>query len=236
MRIIKYGGHAMADPAGFAASVAALGERPVIVHGGGPQISAMLDRFGIESQFHNGQRVTTPEMLEIVRMVLLATGKDVATQLNLHGVKAVSLSGEDGGLFTAVQLPGLGQVGDIDAIDPTLILELHEAGYVPVVATVSPDKAGVPHNVNADNGAGALAVSLKAGQLVMLTDVPGLYRNWPDKSSLVKEITAQQVEELLPSLEKGMVPKMQACLRAVRGGVPSALVGSSLTTGTLVTL
>ncbi len=236
MRVIKYGGHAMADPSAFAAAVGKLGELPVIVHGGGPQISAMLDRFGLVSEFRNGQRVTTPEMMALVRMVLLATGKDVATQLNLHGLKAVSLSGEDGGLFTAVRMtPDIGLVGDIEVIDPSVVLSLLREGYIPVVATVSPDKDGIAHNVNADTGAAALAVALQAEQLVMLTDVPGLYSDWPDRSSLVAEISAAGVEELLPSLEKGMVPKMQACLRAVRGGVTSALVGSSLTTGTVVT-
>jgi acetylglutamate kinase len=234
--VVKYGGHAMADPAAFATAIAAMDEPPVIVHGGGPQISAMLDRFGIVSQFEQGQRVTTPEMMRIVRMVLLATGKDVVTQLNLHGLRAVSLCGEDAGLFTAVRVPqDIGLVGDIDAIDPRIVLDLRDKGYIPVVATISPDKDGVAHNVNADTGAAALAVALAAQRLVMLTDVPGLYRDWPDRSSLIGQISAAQVEELLPSLEKGMVPKMQACLRAVRGGVPSALVGSDLTHGTVVT-
>jgi acetylglutamate kinase len=237
MIVVKYGGHAMADPAGFAAAVRDLPTPPVIVHGGGPQISAMLSRFGLASEFRDGQRVTTPEMMELVRMVLLATGKDVATALNLHGLKAVSLSGEDAGLFTAVRVPqDIGLVGDIEAIDPAIVLDLHRSGYIPVVATVSPDKAGVAHNVNADTGAAALAVAVEAERLIMLTDVPGLYRNWPDRSSLIGEITAAQVDELLPRLEKGMVPKMQACLRAVRGGVPSALVGSDLAHGTVVTI
>lgn len=239
MIVVKYGGHAMSAGSSFAADVASAvqqGEQVVIVHGGGPQISAMLDRVGLESEFRNGLRVTTPEVMQIARMVLLSVGKDLVGSLAAQGVKAVSLSGEDGGLITAQRVPqDIGLVGDVQSIDPAPIHTLLAAGYVPVVSTLAPDANGIPHNLNADIAAGGLAIALEANKLVMITDVPGLYGNWPDTSSLIEKITAPELEELLPGLEKGMVPKMEACLRAVRGGVPSAQVGISLTTaGTTV--
>ncbi len=239
LTVVKYGGHAMSAGSTFAADVAALaesGQRVVVVHGGGPQISAMLDRVGLTSEFRNGLRVTTPEVMQIARMVLLSVGKDLAGALARAGAKAVSLSGEDGGLITARRVPqDIGLVGDVGSIDPSLIHTLTGAGYIPVISTLAPDIDGVPHNLNADIAAGGLAIALRAAKLVMITDVPGLYRNWPDASSLIEKITAQELEELLPSLEKGMVPKMEACLRAVRGGIPAAAIGVSLTDhGTVV--
>jgi acetylglutamate kinase len=196
----------------------------------------MLDRVGLRSEFRGGLRVTTPEVMQIARMVLLSVGKDLVGALAREGAKAVSLSGEDGGLITARRVSqDIGLVGDVAAIDPALIHTLAGDGYIPVVSTLAPDADGVPHNLNADIAAGGLAVALEASQLVMITDVAGVYRVWPDASSLIEKITAQELEELLPSLEKGMVPKMEACLRAVRGGVAAAVVGVSLNVhGTVV--
>jgi acetylglutamate kinase len=237
--VIKYGGNAMIDPAlqaAFAADIVFLrhvGIKPVVVHGGGPQISRMLKRLGIESEFRGGLRVTTPEAMDVVRMVLVGqVGRELVGLINQHGPYAVGLSGEDAGLFTAVRrgavIDGspvdLGQVGDVDEVNTSAVDDLIAAGRIPVVATVAPDRDGLLHNVNADTAASALAVALGARKLVVLTDVPGLYTNWPDTSSLTSEIDADKLEKLLPSLESGMAPKMEACLRAVRGGVPAAHV------------
>jgi acetylglutamate kinase len=237
--VIKYGGNAMIDPslqAAFAADIVFLrhvGIKPVVVHGGGPQISRMLTRLGIESEFRGGLRVTTPEAMDVVRMVLVGqVGRELVGLINKHGPYAVGLSGEDAGLFTAVrrqleldgELVDIGQVGDVDRVNTSAVDDLIAAGRIPVVATVAPDAHGVPHNVNADTAASALAVALGARKLVVLTDVPGLYTNWPDRDSLTTEIDADALEKLLPSLESGMAPKMEACLRAVRGGVPAAHV------------
>lgn len=229
MIVVKYGGHAMGAESTFFKDVASIKEPVVIVHGGGPQISKMLDRVGLETEFHNGLRVTTPEVMEIARMVLLSVGKDIVGSLAAQGVSAVSLSGEDGGLITAEKVPqDIGLVGDVASIDPALLHQLLEAGHVPVVAPIAPDVNQKPHNLNADIAAAGLAIALGADRLVMITDVPGLYRHWPDPASLITEITAQEVQELLPGLEKGMVPKMEACLRAVRGGVATAHVTTSI--------
>ena len=237
--VIKYGGNAMVDPTlkkAFAADMVFLryaGIKPVVVHGGGPQISAMLGRLGIESEFRGGLRVTTPEAMEVVRMVLVGqVGRELVGLINEHGPFAVGLSGEDARLFTAVRRPAvvdgepvdIGQVGDVDKVDTSAVDDLIAAGRIPVVATVAPDADGVLHNVNADTAASALAVALGARKLVVLTDVPGLYTNWPDTSSLTGQIDADTLEKLLPGLQSGMVPKMEACLRAVQGGVPAAHV------------
>jgi acetylglutamate kinase len=237
--VIKYGGNAMIDPElqkAFAADMVFMryaGIRPVVVHGGGPQISAMLTKLGIDSEFRGGLRVTTPEAMDVVRMVLVGqVGRELVGLINEHGPFAVGLSGEDAGLFTAVrrhavvngQPVDVGQVGDVAHVDTSAVDDLIAAGRIPVVATVAPDAGGVLHNVNADTAASALAVALGARKLVVLTDVPGLYRDWPDTSSLMSEIDADTLEKLLPRLESGMVPKMEACLRAVQGGVPAAHV------------
>ncbi|AEV87296.1 acetylglutamate kinase [Actinoplanes sp. SE50] len=237
--VIKYGGNAMIDPElqrAFAADMVFLrhvGIKPVVVHGGGPQINRMLQRVGIESEFRGGLRVTTPETMEIVRMVLTGqVGRELVGLINQHGPYAVGLSGEDARLFTAVRrgatIDGeqvdIGLVGDVDRVDTSAVDDLIAAGRIPVIATVAPDADGLAHNVNADTAASALAVALGARKLVVLTDVPGLYTNWPDTSSLTSEIDADALARLLPGLESGMVPKMEACLRAVRGGVPSAHV------------
>jgi acetylglutamate kinase len=209
------------------------GIKPVVVHGGGPQISAMLSRLGIESEFRGGLRVTTPEAMDVVRMVLTGqVGRELVGLINQHGPFAVGLSGEDAKLFTAVRRQAVvggepvdvGRVGDVEQVDTSAVDDLIAAGRIPVIATVAPDADGVVHNVNADTAASALAVALGARKLVVLTDVPGLYTNWPDTGSLTSEITADDLEKLMPGLESGMVPKMEACLRAVRGGVPAAHV------------
>ena len=237
--VIKYGGNAMINPelqAAFAADIVFMryvGIKPVVVHGGGPQISRMLDRLGIESEFRGGLRVTTPEAMDVVRMVLTGqVGRELVGLINKHGPFAVGLSGEDAKLFTAVRRTALvdgekvdlGQVGDVDKVDTSAVDDLIAAGRIPVIASVAPDISGIVHNVNADTAAAALAEALGARKLVILTDVPGLYTDWPDTTSLTTRIDADDLEKLLPRLESGMVPKMEACLRAVRGGVPAAHV------------
>ncbi|UNX56025.1 acetylglutamate kinase [Georgenia sp. TF02-10] len=239
--VIKYGGHAMvADHlrASFAADVLFLhqvGLRPVVVHGGGPQISAMLDRVGLGTEFRGGLRVTTPDVMDVVRMVL--TGKvqrELVSLLNADVAHAVGLSGEDGRLLRARRRPAtvagehvdVGRVGDVVEVDPQAVEDLLAAGRIPVVSTVAldMDEPSQVLNVNADTAAAALAVALGATKLVILTDVEGLYAAWPDRSSLLSTVTAGQLRGLLPQLVTGMVPKMEACLRAVDGGVPQAHV------------
>ncbi len=237
--VVKYGGNAMTDDAlksAFAADMVFLrtvGLRPVVVHGGGPQISAMLKRLGLPGEFKGGFRVTTPDTMDIVRMVLVGqVGRELVGLINSHGPLAVGMSGEDAGLFTAarrtVQVDGvatdIGLVGDVVDVNPDAVIDLMDAGRIPVVSTVAPDIDGVVHNVNADTAAAALAIALGAGKLVMLTDVEGLYANWPDRESLLSRVSVDALEEMLPRLESGMVPKMEGCLRAVRGGVAAAHV------------
>ena len=268
--VIKYGGHAMTDGAlraAFAQDVVFLryaGLRPVVVHGGGPQISAHLDRLGLASTFTAGLRVTTPEMMDVVRMVLTGqVNRDVVGLINRHGPFAVGMSGEDANLFTASRRHAvvdgtpvdIGLVGEIDAVDPGAVRVLIADGRVPVVSSVARGTGGEVYNVNADTAAAALAVALGAAKLVVLTDVEGLYADWPGSSSSVRIsapieekirtdhetgsaagnhagvprdvislLTAAELEQLLPTLASGMIPKMEACLRAVRGGVPQAHV------------
>jgi acetylglutamate kinase len=237
--VVKYGGNAMTSPElrqAFAADMVFLryvGLKPVVVHGGGPQISSMLKRLGIASEFRGGFRVTTPEAMEIVRMVLVGqVGRELVGLINEHGPFAVGLSGEDAQLFTAVRRPVLvdgepvdvGLVGDVDSVNVSAVADLIDGGRIPVISTVAPDANGVLHNLNADTAAAALAIALHARKLVVLTDVAGLYTEWPDESSLVTQITVDDLAKLLPRLESGMVPKMEACLRAVQGGVPAAHV------------
>jgi acetylglutamate kinase len=237
--VIKYGGNAMTSPElqqAFAEDVVFLryaGLKPVVVHGGGPQITAHLDRLGIESEFRGGLRVTTPEAMSVVRMVLVGqVNGDVVNLINAHGPFAVGLSGEDGGLLTAVRRPALvdgeevdvGLVGDVTAVDPSTVTALLDAGRIPVIATVARGTDGHTYNVNADTAAAAVAASIPAEKLVMLTDVEGLYADWPNTDQVISEIKAGELAELLPSLSSGMVPKMEACLRAVQAGVPRAHV------------
>ncbi|XPP25533.1 MAG: acetylglutamate kinase [Leucobacter sp.] len=240
--VIKFGGNAMVDDAllrAFAEDVVYLrlaGIRPVVVHGGGPQITDMLGRLGIESEFKGGYRVTTPEAMDVVRMVL--TGKvnpELVDRINTHGPLAAGTTGEDAGLFVGRRRPplevdgesvDLGLVGDVVEVRPEPVLAMIDAGLIPVVAGIAPDadRPGDSLNINADAAAAALATALGAEKLVILTDVTGLYADWPDRSSLVSSITAPELEELLPGLESGMIPKMRACLDAVRGGVPKAAI------------
>ena len=237
--VVKYGGNAMTDDtlkSAFAADMVFLrtvGLRPVVVHGGGPQISAMLKRLGLQGEFKGGFRVTTPDTMDIVRMVLVGqVGRELVGLINSHGPLAVGMSGEDAGMFTAarrtVQVDGvatdIGLVGDVVHVNTGAVLDLINAGRIPVVSTVAPDADGVVLNVNADTAAAALAVALGASKLVMLTDVEGLYANWPDRESLLSRVSVDALEEMLPKLESGMVPKMEGCLRAVRGGVAAAHV------------
>ncbi|CAA9379462.1 MAG: Acetylglutamate kinase [uncultured Propionibacteriaceae bacterium] len=237
--VIKYGGNAMIDgnlKRAFAEDIVFLrrcGVHPVVVHGGGPQISQMLGRLGIQSEFRGGLRVTTPEAMDVVRMVLVGqVGRELVGLINMHGPLGIGLSGEDGGLFVAERrtlsvdgrIVDLGLVGDVVEVRPEAVLDLIDAGRIPVVATVAPDEDGQVHNVNADTAAAALAVALKADRLVVLTDVEGLYADWPNTTEVVSQITASELGALLPSLESGMVPKMEACLRAVDGGVSGSTV------------
>ena len=237
--VVKYGGHAMTSPnlqQAFAEDIVFLryaGVRVVVVHGGGPQITAHLDRLGLDSEFRGGFRVTTPETMQVVRMVLVGqVNSDVVSLINAHGPFAVGLSGEDAQLFTAerrdVLVGGepvdIGYVGEVVDVQPQILHALLDEEKVPVVATVARGLDGQLYNVNADTAAAALAVALGAEKLVVLTDVEGLYADWPASADVISEIKADELEGLLPQLSSGMVPKMEACLAAVRGGVPRAHV------------
>ena len=241
--VVKYGGNAMTSPElqrAFAEDVVFLryvGVDVVVVHGGGPQITAHLDRLGLDSEFRGGLRVTTPETVQVVRMVLVGqVNRDVVGLVNAHGPFAVGLSGEDARLFTAERRGALvdgesvdvGLVGEVVDVQPQIIRALLDEAKVPVIATVARGDDGEIYNLNADTAAAALAVALAAEKLVVLTDVEGLYATWPPEPGrppeVVSELTADTLEALLPGLATGMVPKMEACLRAVRGGVPRAHV------------
>ena len=238
--VIKYGGHAMAADelrAGFAQDLVFLrhaGLRPVVVHGGGPQVTGHLERLGIGSVFTAGLRVTTEETIDVVRMVLNGkVNKDIVGLINRYGPYAVGLSGEDANLFTAARKHALvdgqpvdiGLVGEIVETDPSMVEALLDDGRIPVVSSVARgDGDGAVYNVNADTAAAALAVALGAAKLVVLTDVEGLYRDWPASDEVISSLDADDLEKLLPSLSAGMIPKMEACLTAVKGGVPQAHV------------
>ncbi|WP_327712861.1 acetylglutamate kinase [Streptomyces sp. NBC_00464] len=237
--VIKFGGNAMVDAdlqRLFAQDVVELwhaGLRPVVVHGGGPQISAMLDRLGLESRFEAGLRVTTAETMDVVRMVLSGqVQRELVGQINAHGPFAVGMTGEDAHTMTAVrraaQVDGrpvdIGLVGEIVDVNPGMVRTLLEQGHIPVVSPVARGEDGQVYNVNADLAASALAVALRADRLVMLTDVEGLYADWPRSTEVIRHLSADALTELLPGLASGMLPKMEGCLRAVRGGVPRAQV------------
>ncbi|MCL3819152.1 acetylglutamate kinase [Aeromicrobium wangtongii] len=237
--VVKYGGNAMTDESlkrAFAEDIVFLrmaGFKPVVVHGGGPQINTMLDKLGIESEFRGGLRVTTPETMEVVRMVLTGqVGRELVGLLNQHGDLAVGLSGEDGGLFRAKRtMPvidgvetDIGLVGEVVGVRPEAVQDLIDAGRIPVVSTVAPDASGQVHNVNADTAAAALAIALGAEKLLVLTDVEGLYADWPNSSDVIGEISPEALAELIPTLATGMIPKMTACLKAVQEGVRRATV------------
>ena len=239
--VVKYGGNAMVSDElqdAFAQDIAYLryvGVQPVVVHGGGPQISNMLDRLAIPSEFKGGYRVTNTEAISVVRMVLTGqVSPQLVAKINSHGPIATGLSGEDAGLFggrrRGVVVDGaevdLGRVGDVVEVDPTPVLDHLAAGRIPVVSSIAPDldHPGQSLNVNADAAAAALAVALNAAKLVILTDVPGLYSDWPNRDSLVSHITSTELTAMLPRLESGMIPKMRACLDAVEQGVDAAAI------------
>jgi acetylglutamate kinase len=253
--LIKYGGHAMTDEAlrlAFAQDVVFLryaGLRPVVVHGGGPQISAHLDRLGMESTFKAGLRVTTPEAMDVVRMVLTGqVNRDVVGLINRHGPFAVGMSGEDAHLLTARrvgattddgQVVDIGHVGEVVSVNPGAVSALIADGRIPVISTVACSDTGEVLNVNADTAAAALAVAFGAAKIVLLTDVAGLYATWPGEQAVpdgepsaaggrpdevISELTVTDLAAMLPGLSGGMIPKMEACLTAVRGGVPQAHV------------
>ena len=238
--VVKYGGNAMIDEdlkAAFAADMVFLrtvGAKPVVVHGGGPQISAMLKRLQLDGgEFVGGFRVTTPEILDVVRMVLFGqVGRDLLGKINSHGPYAVGTSGEDAGLFTSekrtVIVDGvpqdIGLVGTITDVNPSAVMDIIEAGRIPVVSGIAPGKDGDVYNINADEAAGALAAAIGAERLVVLTNVEGLYTDWPNRDSLLSKIEVAELEKMMPELDSGMIPKMEACLTAVRGGVKAAHV------------
>jgi acetylglutamate kinase len=237
--VIKYGGNAMTDDAlraQFAEDIVWLryaGLRAVVVHGGGPQISEHLAKLGVESEFAGGLRVTTPETMQIVRMVLVGqVNRDIVGLINDHGPFAVGLSGEDANLLVAErrgalvdgEIVDIGLVGDIVSVDPAAIDALLDQGRVPVIATVARDSDGEIYNVNADTAAAAIAGALGAEKLMVLTNVEGLYRDYAAGNEVISSITADELEKILPDLSEGMAPKMEACLRAVRAGVPQAHV------------
>lgn len=239
--VIKYGGNAMTDDAlkaAFAEDVAFLkyaGLRPVVVHGGGPQIQAMLTRLGLESEFKGGLRVTTPEVMEVVRMVLTGqVSRELVGLINNHGALAVGLSGEDAALFGARrrgtlvdgEMVDIGLVGDVETVNPAAVQDILDAGRIPVVSSVAPDLDvdGQVLNVNADTAAAALATALGARKLVVLTDVEGIYADWPDRGSLLSTLPVDEARDLLTRVDSGMVPKLEACIRAIDGGVPQAHV------------
>ena len=239
--VVKFGGNAMVDgelKRAFAQDVVFLryaGLRPVVVHGGGPQISEQLAKSGIEPRFAGGLRVTTPETMEIVRMVLTGqVQREIVGLINAHGPFAVGMSGEDANTLLAerrfAEVEGeqvdIGRVGDVVSVDPAVINALSDAGRIPVVSSVARADDGGVFNVNADTAAAALAVGLGAEKLVILTDVEGLYAQWPPTAAgeVISQLTADELEKLLPALGSGMAPKMEACLRAVRGGVGQAHV------------
>lgn len=237
--VVKYGGNAMVDEslkAAFAADMVFLrtvGAKPVVVHGGGPQINEMLGKLGIEGEFKGGFRVTTPEIMDVVRMVLFGqVGRGLVNLINSHGPYAVGTSGEDAGLFSArkrlVEVDGvptdIGMVGEIVDVNPEAVKDIIEAGRIPVVSTIAPGQDGEVYNINADIAAGALATALGAERLVILTNVEGLYTDWPNRDSLVSKIEVEKLKALLPGLDSGMIPKMESCLMAVEGGVSASHV------------
>src|SRR5947199_7959136 len=230
--VIKYGGHAMEDPALaelFAADVVLMrlvGMNPVVVHGGGPQISELMRRLGKEPEFVEGRRVTDAETVDIVRMALVGkVNREIVASVNRLGSYAVGLSGEDAGLIRVDQRdPRLGFVGDVREIDPSIVLRLLREELIPVIATVGVDDEGRAYNINADTVAGAVAVALDAEKLVYLTDVAGVYGNWPDETSLISRIDVDDLEKLVVdgAASDGMIPKLDSCISALRGGVRRA--------------
>lgn len=239
--VIKFGGNAMTDPALFSAFardlvfLRAAGLRPVVVHGGGPHISRMLDALGIPAEFRGGYRVTSEEAMRVVRMVLGGqVAREITAAINAIDSVALAMSGEDAGLFRAVratrgadgQPVDLGRVGEIRQVRPGIVLDALAAGRIPVISSIAmdADEPSLALNINADRAASALAAALGAAELIMLTDVPGICERWPDLSSLIPRMTVTRLRELLPELSEGMIPKAQACIEAVEGGVGRAVI------------
>ncbi|MDQ6727230.1 MAG: acetylglutamate kinase [Actinomycetota bacterium] len=230
--VVKYGGAAMTDPALaalFAEDVVlmrSVGMRPVVVHGGGPQIGRLMKRLGMEPEFREGLRVTDADTLDIARMVLVGkVNRDIVSAVNVHGPLAVGLSGEDAGLITAIaRHPDLGYVGDVEAINPGILERLLAEELIPVIATIGTDYEGQAYNINADTAAGAVAEAVCAEKLVYMTDVVGVLRDQDDLDSLVTTATADELDELMAEgiLTGGMIPKVASCTRAVRNGVGHA--------------
>ena len=230
--VVKYGGNAMVDPAlarSFADDIVlmhSVGMRPVVVHGGGPQIGELMDRLGKKPEFRDGLRVTDAETLDIARMVLVGkVGRDIVASINVHGPLAVGLSGEDAGLILAsARNPDLGFVGDVEAVNPAILERLLAEGLVPVVSTIGADVAGQAYNINADTVAGAIAVAVGAEKIVYLTDIEGLRADVEDPASLIRRITSGELQALLDdgTLTGGMIPKVAACVHAAEHGVGSA--------------
>jgi acetylglutamate kinase len=232
--VIKYGGHAMEDSALadlFAADVVLMrlvGIQPVVVHGGGPQISDLMRRLGKEPEFVDGRRVTDADTIDIARMALVGkVNREIVTAINRHGSHGVGVSGEDANLIRVRQRdPELGFVGEVDAVDPTLLERMLREELIPVVATIGVGDDGQPYNCNADTVAGAIAAALEAEKLVYLTDVAGIYSNWPDEGSLVTRIDVEGLEALIAggAISEGMIPKVESCIAALRTGVRRAHV------------
>jgi acetylglutamate kinase len=228
--VLKFGGNAMVDEQlqkAFAEDVAFLnlvGIKAVVVHGGGPQITSRLADLGLKSEFVDGLRVTSSEAISVIRDVLMdEISTPLANMIEISGAKAAVFNGETEGLFKAsITRADLGLVGEVVEVNASVIAKSLESNLIPVISTVAPDSSGQLVNVNADLAASSLAAALGAEKLVVLTDVPGLYSDWPNRDSLVSELTASELEEILPDLESGMIPKMQACLNAVRAGVSRA--------------
>ena len=241
--VIKFGGNAMVDQDALTAFIDGVkqlvqsGANPVVVHGGGPQISAGLKAAGITSEFKGGYRVTTAESVQVVRDVLVnEVNKELVDLMNANGVAAISMPGDIDGLLTAehrtVLVDGvqedIGLVGEVVAVDASAITAKVDSGQVPVISTAARALDGQLFNVNADTATSAVAIALDADEMIMLTDVPGVYANWPDRDSLITQMTAAELSQLLPKLESGMVPKMEACLRAIEGGIPTVRVVGNL--------
>ncbi|MSO60270.1 MAG: acetylglutamate kinase [Ilumatobacteraceae bacterium] len=233
--VVKYGGNAIAGTSEhdalslFAQDIVlmhAIGIRPVVVHGGGPQINEMLARVGVESSFVNGRRVTDAQTMEIVRMVLLGqVNPQIVAAINTHGTVAVGVSGEDAALIRAVPRgEGLGFVGDVSRINPDVLVRLLDDGFVPVVSTVGVDDSGQAYNINADTVAGAIAEALRAEKIIYLTDIEGLRKVVDDPKTLIQRITADELSLLVKdgTVAGGMIPKVESCIQAVRGGVKGA--------------
>ncbi len=231
--VIKYGGAAMRDPElveAFAADVVLLkyvGLNPVIVHGGGPEITTYMERLGMEVRFHEGLRVSDPETVEVAKMVLLGKiNSDIVNRINRHGQPAVGLSGEDGSMFAVRPVANadqVGNVGEIERVDVDVLNHI-AADYIPVVASVATDATGASYNINADAAAGKVAAALRAHKAIFLTDVPGWLESPDDPESLISRASVDEVERALANVDGGMRPKLQACVEAIRGGVGSAQI------------